>query len=211
MRSSLMTAAAPFLVLLGFSGVAKAQSPTGSEAQARPHLLTPYGESLVVSGGVTKFFEDSISNLTDIGAFWEARLGFGTRLFVGLEGAYVGSARKIRAPGVDSNLIGHGAEGDLRLNVPYSSGDWLVEPFVFGGLGWTHFHINGMRATTGTLRPSDDILTVPVGAGLTLGYDHILLEGRFTYRQTFNDDLVVFRGDGTLKSWAAGASIGLEF
>jgi hypothetical protein len=211
MRSSLMTAAAPFLVLLGFSEAARAQTSTGSEAQARPRFLTEYGESLTVSGGVTKFIEDSIRNLTDIGGFWEARLGFGTRLPIELEGAYVGSARKIRAPGVNSNLIGHGAEGDVRLNLPYSSGDWLFEPFVFGGLGWTHFHINGLRATTGILRPSDDILTVPVGAGLMIGYDHVLFEGRFTYRQTFNDDLVVARGNGTLKSWAAGASVGFEF
>jgi hypothetical protein len=209
MRSSFVTVAALLLALVD-SGAATAQTPAVSEAQARPNLMTDYGESLVVSGGVTDFINDSIRRLTDLGGFWEARLGLGTRFWVGVEAAYVGSARKIRAPGVSSNLIGHGAEGDVRLNLPYASGDCLIEPFVFGGAGWTHYHINGLRATTVTLRPSDDILTVPVGAGITFGYDHFLIEGRFTYRQTFYDDLVP-GGNGTLKNWAAGASLGFEF
>ena len=210
MRSSFMRFAAPLLVLLGLSGAARAQTPTVSEVQARPRLLTDYGESLVVSGGVTNFIEDSIRNITDTGGFWEARLGLGTRFWIGVEGADVGSARKIRTTGVDTNLVSHGAEGNLRINYPASGGNLLIEPFVFGGLGWTHFHINGLRATTGILRPSDDILTVPVGAGITFGYDHFLIEGRFTYRQTFYDDLVP-GGNGTLKNWAAGASLGFEF
>ena len=209
MRSSFVTVAALLLALVD-SGAATAQTPAVSEAQARPNLMTAYGESLVVSGGVTDFINDSIRRLTDLGGFWEARLGLGTRFWVGVEAAYVGSARKIRAPGVSSNLIGHGAEGDVRLNLPYASGDCLIEPFVFGGAGWTHYHINGLRVTTATLRRSDDILTVPVGAGITFGYDHFLIEGRFTYRQTFYDDLVP-GGNGTLKNWAAGASLGFEF
>ena len=210
MRSSFTTVAAPLFVLLALSGAARAQTPTVSEVQARPHLLTDYGESLVVSGGVTNFIEDSIRNRTDVGGFWEARLGFGTRFWVGVEGAYTGSARKIRDTGVDTNLIGNGAEGDVRLNYPYSNGNWLIEPFAFGGLGWTHFNVNGLQASTASLRSSDDVLTVPVGGGLTVGYDHILFEGRFTYRQTFNEDLVP-GGNGTLKNWAAGASVGYEF
>jgi hypothetical protein len=206
----LTTIAAPLLVLLGLAGAARAQTPTASQAQARPNLLTDYGESLTVGGGVTNFIEDSIRNITDTGGFWEARLGLGTRFWIGVEGAYVGSARKIRTTGVDTNLVSHGAEGNLRINYPASGGNLLIEPFVFGGLGWTHFRVNGLRASTATLRSTDDILTVPVGGGLTIGYNHLLLEGRFTYRQTFNDDLVR-GGDGTLKSWAAGASIGVEF
>ncbi len=110
MRSSFVTVAALLPALVG-SGAARAQNPTVSEAQAKPNLMTDYGESLVVSGGVTDFINDSIRRLTDLGGFWEARLGLGTRFWVGVEAAYVGSARKIRAPGVSSNLIGHGAEG----------------------------------------------------------------------------------------------------
>ncbi len=210
MRSSLTMVAAPILVLLGLSGAARAQTATVSEVQAGRHLLTDYGESLVVSGGVTNFIEDSIRNVTDVGGFWEARLGFGTRFWVGAEAAYLGSARKIRTTGVDTNLVGNGLEGDVRFNYPYSNGDWLIEPFAFGGLGWTHFSVNGLQGSTATLRSSDDVLTLPVGGGLTVGYDHILFEGRFTYRQTFNEGLVR-GGDGTLKSWAAGASVGYEF
>jgi hypothetical protein len=153
----LTTVAAPLLVLLGFSGAARAQTPTVSEVQARPHLLTDYGE-----------------------AWW--------------------------SPAESRN----GLEGDVRFNYPHSNGSWLIEPFAFGGLGWTHFHVNGLQASTASSRSSDDVLTVPVGGGLTVGYDHILSEGRFTYRQTFNEALVP-GGNGTLKNWTAGAAVGYEF
>lgn len=58
------------------------------------------------------------------------------------------------------------------------------------------------------LKASNDLAVVPVGGGITVGSDHLQLEGRFTYRQTFNEDLVRApdSGKGSLKSWAAAAS-----
>lgn len=193
--------------LLFWSGSAKAQL---SSAEATPPLLTSHGESFVLSGGVTNFIEGSARNATDVGGFWEARLGFGTRSWLGAEAAYVGSARKIRDGRLDTTLVGNGIEGNLRVNYPYTTGAWLIEPFAFGGLGWTHFSVNGLERDTLTLRSHDDLLTVPLGGGIAATYRHVLLEGRFTYRQTFNDSLIG-RGDGQLKSWAAGASAGYEF
>ena len=204
-------------VVMGFALLAAPRIASAESSEigvdARPRLLTEYGETFHLAGGVTNFIEDKARNMTDVGGVWEARLGFGSRFYVGGELAYVGSARKIRATGIDSTLAGNGIEGDLRINYPYATGKWLVEPFAFGGIGWSHVTVNGLGNDTALMKASNDIAVVPVGAGVAVGYDHIQLEGRFTYRQTFNEDLVrgPDGGNGSLKSWAAGASVGYEF
>jgi hypothetical protein len=54
---------------------------------------------------------------------------------------------------------------------------------------------------------------MPFGGGLTLAYNQLLLDARFTYRQTFDENLIQ-AADGTpasLKNWAVTASVGYEF
>jgi hypothetical protein len=142
-----------------------------------------------------------------VGGTWDVRLGFGSRFYVGAEAAYVGSARQ---SSVGSNLVTSGAEGVVRAQYPYATGNWLVEPFAFGGAGWTHFDLRG--AAPG-VKGTDDVLVVPFGGGIDAAYEHILLDARFTYRQTFNESLLRTAADGApnLASWAVTASLGYEF
>ena len=200
------------LPAIGSADDAAAANLTTAEVrqQAAPSesLLTPFGEYFLAGGGVTNYIDGAVRNKVDVGGTWDVRLGFGSRFYIGAEAAYVGSARQ--SGSVGSNLVTSGAEGVVRAQYPYVTGKWLVEPFGFGGAGWTHFDLGS--AAPG-VRSTDDVLVVPFGGGIDAAYEHVLLDARFTYRQTFNESLFRTAVDGApnLASWAVTASLGYEF
>jgi hypothetical protein len=159
----------------------------------------------LAGGGVAEFSDSDARDRIDTGGTWDFRAGLGLRRFVGGEVAYVGSSWTTGSLGGD--LLTHGLEGVLRLQYPWERGHLLVEPFAFGGIGWTHFDLDGERG-----RESEDTV-VPVGGGVTLGYKRLLLDTRLTYRHTFDEE-ILRAADGSetsLNSWAFTAAIGYEF
>ena len=171
------------------------------------------GTGILIGGGVQDFSRSNIRGMTDAGGFWSARLVAGTREYVGLEAAYVGSAQSITALGLsnDAVLVSNGVEGALRINIPIvSSGGGLVEPFAFGGVGWSRYHIARSATNTSDLASNDDLLAIPYGAGIAFASHGFMADARFTYRSTFYNDLLSTTG-GALDSWSAGAQLGFEF
>jgi hypothetical protein len=81
------------------------------------HLITPFGMSLAVGGGLMNFFDQDTRDLTGPAGTWEARLTIGTRSPLAFEAAYVGSAQNVNALGLDNSayLLGTSFEGDARL------------------------------------------------------------------------------------------------
>jgi hypothetical protein len=210
------SASSPFIaisvLLLGAAPAVSAADDTPSvesRVSRRPDdRLTPYGAYFLLGGGVSNFIDGTVRDRVDLGGAWDLRLGLGSRFFLGAEAAYVGSARTVE--GFGTNLLTNGAEGVVRLQYPYEAGRWLVEPFAFGGAGWTHFNLNSAPAGQ---PDTDDVFEVPFGGGVTLSHDRLLLDARFTYRQTFNESLIR-AADGnaaSLKSWGVVASLGYEF
>lgn len=189
-----------------------ALAPAAANAQSSNddgNFMTRYGGYFLAGGGVTNYFSRAVRDQVDTGGTWDLRLGFGNRSYLGGEFAYVGSARK--AGSLGSDLFTNGAEAIMRVQYPWSEGKWLVEPFAFGGVGWTHFQITD--ATPAAMASSDDVFVMPVGAGVTLGYDHLLFDTRFTYRQAF-DAKLIRDTDGSaakMNSWAITAAIGYQF
>jgi len=167
---------------------------------------------MLVGGGVQDFTRSSIRDMTGTGGYWNARLLFGSRRIVGFEAAYIGSAQSIDALGLSSNatLVSNGAEGALRLNMPIVNRGSLMEPFVFGGAGWSHYHIANSSTNASSVNSNDDILEVPYGAGFAMGYRGFMADARFTYRSTFYNDLLKTTG-GRLDNWSAGGQVGFEF
>jgi hypothetical protein len=195
------------------AGLLLATAPEIASAQGWYHaerrdLATPYGEYVLLGGGVTEFSKSATSDRFDTGGAWDVRLGIGNRYWVGAEAAYVGAALNASGPGSDLRM--NGVEGVIRLQYPYSAGRWLVEPFAFGGLGWSHVALN--HAAPG-LKDGDDVGVVPFGGGVTVAYDHFLVDARFTYRTSFNEDLVLAANQSAanLERWSVGASVGFEF
>jgi hypothetical protein len=172
------------------------------------------GAGVLLGGGVQDFSRSNARGVTNAGGFWSARLVAGTREYVGLEGAYIGSAQGINALGLDSDavLISNGVEGAVRLNLPIvvARSAALVEPFGFGGAGWSRFHVARTSVNTSDIASDDDVLTVPYGAGMMVAYRGLMADARFTYRSTFYNDLLRSTG-GSLDNWSAGAQIGFEF
>ena len=188
----------------------------GEQARTPPSRI---GVSLGLGGGVTNFTSSEMTSAVDVGGAYELRATFGTRLFLAGEVAYVGARRNVGlsgvsgAPGEAPHVFSNGVEGVLRAQYPSLKGKWLLAPFAFGGLGYTHYGVDGVVAAGSNLATSDDVLAVPFGAGVMAAWNGLVLEGRFTYRAIFDEDLVT-RADGTavsMDNWSAAALIGYEF
>jgi hypothetical protein len=179
---------------------------------ARPYVASKIGGALMVGGGYEDFTNSDINQMTSGGGSWNARVVAGTRQFVGLEAAYVGAARNIDALGLspDATLISNGVEGNVRVNIPIVRSVSMIEPFGFVGLGWSHYHVGNTATRTSDLATNDDVMTVPLGAGLEYAYKAFIADARFTYRPTYYNDLVR-TGGGSLTNWGVGGQVGFSY
>jgi len=173
--------------------------------------VSAIGIEATVGGGAIGFIDQGSRNVANTGGSWDARLMFGSRLPIAVEGAYVGSAQSIDALGLSNSslLLGNGVEGTLRVNLTRAR----VQPYLFGGAGWTHYQLSNTATNTSSVLGSDDIGTVPMGAGITGRVGMFVLDARGTYRATFNDDLLrqTASTDNSLQSWNASGRVGFEF
>jgi outer membrane protein OmpA-like peptidoglycan-associated protein len=165
-----------------------------------------------IGGGATGFIDSAVRNTVNTGGAWDARLTFGTRLPIAIEGAYVGTAQSINALGLttNANLIGNGVEGDLRLNFT----NFKVQPYIFGGAGWTHYQINNSAINTSSVASSDNIGTVPLGAGISIRPSQVfIIDIRGTYRATFDEQMFdrVTNSTNSMQNWNAYGRVGFEF
>lgn len=198
-----------------------AVTPTPMEPRERQEegedrgLMSRFGIGLSVGGGVSDFVDDDTEGLTDVGGTWDARLILGTRSMVALEAAYIGSASNIEALGLDNDalLMSNGVEGLVRVNV----GTFAVQPFVFGGAAWQRYSLVNEDFNTSSIENEDNVLAVPVGGGVSayIPGTRILVDGRFTYRAIFDEnmfDLVrASANGGDLDNWNVSARVGFEF
>lgn len=187
--------------------------PVAVGVPIEPELL---GFDILAGGGVIAFVDDHTNDVTDAGGMWTARVVAFTGRLVGFEAAYVGSAQDIEAIGLDDNatLLGNGVEGNVRLNVLRGT---VVQPFLFAGLGWTHYAVTNSDVATASIDDEDDVLHVPAGVGLSLRFPRrVTLDVRGTYRGAAGDGM--FHGGpgdegekGGLESLAGTAQFGFTF
>jgi peptidoglycan-associated lipoprotein len=188
--------------------------PAAPAPEKKQRPLSRVGVGAALGGGVTGFTDQEARDFTDPGGSWEARLSFGTRTPVAFEAAYIGSAQNVEALGLDSDavLVGNGAEGTVRVNIL----QMRVQPYVFGGLGWTHYNVSDSSTATSSIRDSDDILEVPFGVGLSFRVAQSLLldlrgTGRAAFYENMFDAAVASNKEARLHSWNVGGRIGWEF
>ena len=198
-------------LLVPLPALAQPYTPPGRpEISRAPSAPYGYGSEVALGGGVMNFAGAAARSLTNVGGSWDLRLALGTRSVFGVEAAYVGSAQKISAAGLDTNanLLGNGAEANLRLNAPMISRNALFEPFGLVGVGWTHFNVVNSAHNTSVVRDRDDVVTVPLGFGLAASSGGFMVDARFTYRFTYNDQLL---GNADMGNWVVSANVGREF
>jgi membrane protein DedA with SNARE-associated domain len=199
----------------GGASTGEEQQTITAEHAAIPVL--PRGFALQLGGGATGFSRQATRDLFGAGGYWDARAIFGSNSYLGAEVAYVGSARNASAVGLAGNpaLVSNGAEFDVRANLPIQVTRALrVEPFVFGGLGWSYFQLVNEDSNRSSIKDHANALTVPFGAGASLAYDRFIVDARFTYRTVFDDKLVPMtvgsRDHADLQNWSAGLTLGYE-
>jgi len=187
-------------------------TPTRDEQTYNTAPRMNLGAALLLGGGFEDFTNSNLRSMTSSGGSWNARAIAGTRQYVGLEAAYVGTAHGINTLGANSNanLVSNGLEGALRLNLPVMRGLSMVEPFGFVGLGWQHYAVNNGNSSTSDISDKDDIMTLPVGGGLEYSYRKFMADVRFTYRETYYNNILRTTG-GNLNNWGVGGQVGVAF
>jgi hypothetical protein len=186
-------------------------------------LMSGFGTSLQVGGGVFGFIDESTENFMDTGGSWTARLVLGTRMPLALEAAYIGTANDISALGLDDDavLLGNGAEAALRWNIistflgSIDAGFGRIDPYVFGGIAYKHYNLINDDFNTSAVDDSDDVGEVPMGGGIAWNFGGFALDLRGEYRLSFSDNLVgggdSDNNDNELDTWNASARLGMEF
>ena len=173
--------------------------------------LERYGIAVALGGGVSGFTSETMRDATQAGGDWGVRVSLGTRNRIGLEAQYLGSAQSIDALGIenDAKLVGNGAQAALRLNLL----DYNVQPFVFGGVAWRHYRLMDEGINTSAVSDSDDVLEIPVGAGLAWKYRGFMFDVRGEFRYAAMEDMVP-RLDGdaaAMHRYGAIADVGFAF
>lgn len=184
-----------------------------SAGAAEPKLQTKFGMSAMIGGGVTGFTDTDVVDMTTAGGSWTARVVLGTRLPVGFEAAYVGTAQEIDTLNLDANtiLMSNGVEGAVRLNV-LQRGYW--QPYIFAGLAFKQYDLVNSDFNTSSVLDKDAVAEVPLGAGLAFRYEGIVADARFAFHPAFDSELIpgTVAGEGLrLNNWNANLRIGWEF
>jgi hypothetical protein len=164
----------------------------------------------MVGGGVTNQLDDETDEVTELGGLWDARVAFFNRNLIGFEAAYVGSVQTVNALGLDDNaqLMGNGAEANLRLNLLRGG---VVRPYMFGGVGWTHYDLTNTETANAAVEDNDDVVHIPAGLGIGFNLVRgVTLDLRGTVRAAFEDETFAPDEMG-LENWSTSAQLGFEF
>jgi hypothetical protein len=221
-----MTAISVKSCLLVGIACALPRAASAQEIDEPVHINLPppsgIGMQLMLGGGVTQFTDRTLRDTTSpVGGLWDLRGSIGTRVPLGLEVAYIGSAAQIRSlfgPST-ATMIGTTLETDLRLNLmPH----YVIDPYAFAGFGWTRYSIDEETftlAATG-IANHDDLMEVPLGAGISYRWAGIVADMRGTFRATQGSNLVLAESStrttmtgsfAPMHSWDATLALGYEF
>jgi len=201
-------------VALASAGLVWGAGQGTARAQDASSLLTEWGMSVSVGGGVTDFVDQGMRDTTGVAGTWDVRYQVGTRTPLSFEAAYSGSAQSIDAIGLDSSavLVGTTVEGAARINL---LADNPLQPYAFAGAAWRRYTVSNADFNTSDVASSDDVLEVPVGVGLAYRYRSLIIDGRFDIRFSGAEDLVPSTEAGVdhqaMNRYGINARIGYEF
>jgi hypothetical protein len=201
------------------SGGGGAVGSTDADAPADgPRRWAPasgFGMSVMAGGGVTDFTDSAARAATGTGGSWDVRFAFGTRRWLGFEGSYIGGANGIHGLGptnADATLVRNGLEVAVRLGAPTYVKDTLLAPYIIAGFGWNGYRvINVHNATASVDATSSNTASVPIAAGLSVGWKGFIADVRYTVRPTYRQTTFVTAGSSALTNWDFGGMLGYEF
>jgi hypothetical protein len=165
---------------------------TAPPPQHKPWMSTQIAIS--VGGGYASFGAKGLRDITQNGGEWDFRLLLGAHSPVGVELGYVGTANQLngRMAGVDPNgiITSNAFEGTLRLATPPNR-HIPLQLYGFAGAGVNSFDLVNESFNNGAIRNQDTTFVLPAGGGLQFNVGpHFTVDGRFTYRAMFDEDLL---------------------
>jgi hypothetical protein len=181
------------------------------EKEDRENELYP-GTSITFGTGITRAALGDSPSVSDLGIAWTGRIVVGTKRWMGVEGAYLGSLRAVssQAVGGDAGLMQNGLETLLRMNL----GTMDFQPYAVAGLGWSRCALvtSGGDMVTDT---RDDVVTMPIGVGVTvyLGRHNgsgSTLDFRLMYQTVLDEDFPEMMQLHDLDQWMASIQAGWE-
>lgn len=213
MRTLQFTLVGACAIVALHAGAAHAQQYVEGEEAPEPTrpLYTSYGLGVTLGGGVENFTNTTANDVTDLAGAWNVRVEVGAALPIAFEAGYMGTAQTIEGFfGTDNTtLIGTTVEGAVKFNVPTGS---AFRPFGFVGAGWRRYDLSDstFRVSNVGIADSDNLVVIPMGAGVRYDYRGFDADVRFTFRPAIGEDLITEPGrdSAALHTWAVGASIG---
>ncbi len=199
------------MLVAAAAGADEKAKPMGQDDN-RPKLFTLVGTSVTMGGGFTGFTDSKTRDYADVGGEWDFRVVVGTRRTLAVEAAYTGNAADITALGLDRSaaLISTGVEAAVRVNLAMA--DW--QPYVVAGAGWRRYDLTGADFNTSSVAGEDNVLEIPIGAGVSYRYRGFVGDARATLRPSFDNDLIAGPTGSprpTLHNWTASLMGGWEF
>ena len=212
-----MTLMATAIAIVIGPGTAVAATAAPDPGDTRPSPGTPVsrmGLAILAGGGVTDFTQGTMRDQTGVGGFWDVRALFATRHWIGFEASYIGGANPIQGLGLSgsSKLVRNCVEGAVRAQAPLRHGSTLLEPYVFGGVGWNGYRVTIINSDVASITTNNDnVVSLPFGVGFMVGYKGLVGDLRYTFRPTFPQTILPGQGPNGLTNWDVGAMIGFEF
>lgn len=182
------------------------------QEKAPASIFERWGTALAIGGGVDSFVDRGDTG-TQAGGGWNVRAILGTKTMFGFEAAYIGSAQSIDAIGLDQDavLVGNGAQGSLRLNM---TPQYDIGLLLHGGLAWRRYDLTNADFNTSDIAGKDDVLEIPIAAGVQYDYRGMLLDARAEYRFANYGDIMGPGGASSgnaMDRWGIQANVGYRF
>ena len=164
--------------------------------------------AVMLGGGVQGFIEDEARRFSDPGGAWGVRVAVGNESLLAAEVGYLGAAQNITALGLDQSafLLTNGAEAVARLN--FLTG--AIQPYILGGAGWTNFRVTGDDFNNSSVADSENVLHLPIGAGIGARFEDVRIDARGTVRAVPEGSLFTAE-EGDMHTWNANLTAGWEF
>lgn len=222
-----MRASHPLFVVVLLATSAHAQdvnpppNPPAEPGEPEPTEVVAQPWSISAGFGVIDFTGSSAGDASDIGITYDIRVGYRLSRPFRLEGALFRSSQDIEALGLasDASIKSTGLEALARYDfvgiTAFDVGGIEISPFVFGGLAWQNFSLSDEGVNTSDVADDDTTFAIPLGAGIGGASGRLNVDARFTWRQTFDDEMFSARLDGdvdsSLSQWALTARAGVAF
>jgi outer membrane protein OmpA-like peptidoglycan-associated protein len=212
--TALITGCVPMSVSASEAALEEADIEVAAPAEQtmQRSTLLPLALSLSVGGGVTTFADEQMRDVAGLAGSWEARLTLGTRQWISVEAAYMGSAQEVDSLGLDTTavLVSNGFGAALRLNLFTDR----YQPYLLAGAAYRQYDVMNSDFNTSSVADEDEVLETPLGVGFNYRYARLILDARAVYRRVFDNDLIQpFEGQDApaLHTWSANLMAGFEF